>query len=77
MSKTTEIELKRLEAKYTRALNKKEMAHELGDISLRTLERRIEAASDIPEYIKTKTGNIMFPISAVVLYFSERLVRTL
>ncbi len=76
MNNITELELKRLETKYTRALNKKEMAHELGDISLRTLDRRIESASDIPNYIKSKTGIIMFPISAVVLYFSERLIRT-
>jgi len=76
MSEITELELKRLETKYTRALNKKEMAHELGDISIRTLDRRIEAAKDIPHYIKSKTGVIMFPISSVVLYFSERLVKT-
>ena len=76
MSEITELELQRLEAKYTRALSKKEMAHELGDISLRTLERRIEYAQDIPSYIKTKTGYVVFPISAVVIYFSERLIRT-
>ena len=76
MNNIVELELKRLEAKYTRALSKKEMAHELGDISLRTLERRIESAQDVPNYIKTKTGNIVFPIGAVVMYFSERLICT-
>ena len=76
MSEITELELKRLEEKYTRALNKKEMAHELGDISIRTLERRIEASQDIPNYIKSRTGVIMFPISSVVLYFSDRLIKT-
>ena len=76
MSEITELELNRLEKKYTRALNKKEMAHELGDISMRTLDRRIAASQDIPNYIKTKTGAIMFPISSVVLYFSERLIKT-
>ena len=52
------------------------MAHELGAISMRTLDRRIEASQDIPNYIKTKTGAIMFPISSVVLYFSEHLIKT-
>jgi len=32
MNNIVELELKRLEAKYTRALSKKEMAHELGVI---------------------------------------------
>ena len=76
MSDIATLELNRLEGKYKRALSKKEMAHELGDISLRTLERRIESAQDVPNYIKTKTGNIVFPIGAVVMYFSERLIRT-
>ena len=76
MSEITKLELERLEKKYTRALNKKEMAHELGDISIRTLDRRIEASQDIPNYIKAKTGAIMFPISSVVLYFSEHLIKT-
>jgi len=76
MSDIEKLELKRLEDKYTRALSKKDMAHELGEISLRTLERRIESAEDIPNYIKTKTGSVVFPISSVVLYFSERLIRT-
>lgn len=76
MSEITELELQRLEAKYTRALSKKEIAHELGDISIRTLDRRIESAQDIPSYIKSKTGHVVFPISAVVIYFSEQLIRT-
>ena len=76
MNEITQLELQRLEKKYTRALNKKEMAHELGAISMRTLDRRIEASQDIPNYIKSKTGAIMFPISSVVLYFSEHLIKT-
>ena len=75
MSEVTALELKRLEDKYTRALKKPELAHELGGISMRTLERRIESAEDIPSYIKTKTGAIIFPISAVAIYLSQKQVR--
>ena len=75
MSEVTALELKRLEDKYTRALKKPELAHELGGISIRTLERRIESAEDIPSYIKTKTGTIIFPISAVAIYLSQKQVR--
>ncbi len=76
MSDIAQLELERLEKKYTRALNKTEMAHELGNISIRTLDRRIEASHDIPNYIKSKSGVIMFPISAVVLYFSGHIIKT-
>ncbi len=76
MSEITELEMKRLENKYKRALTKKEMAHELGDISIRTLDRRIDTAQDVPSYIKSKTGMIMFPISSVALYFSNQIIRT-
>lgn len=71
-----ELELQRLENKYTRALTKKEVAHELGGISLKTLDRRIAQAIDIPQYKELRTGRVLFPISAVATYLSQGLVRT-
>lgn len=75
MTTQTKLEMERLEAKYHRALDKKETAHEIG-ISLSTLDRRLEKAEDIPQYKKTKTGMILFPLSAVALFLTEDLVRT-
>lgn len=71
-----QTEVARLEAKYHRALSKKEVCHELGNISLKTLERRMEKAVDLPEYKELRTGRIIFPISAVATYLSQGLVRT-
>ena len=70
-----ELEVNRLEDKYHRALVKKEVAHEMG-ISLSTLDRRMEKAEDIPQYKVTKTGTFLFPLSAVALYLTEDLVRS-
>jgi len=67
--------LLRLEAKYGRAITRKEMAHEL-KISPKTLDRRIAACEDLPEYKELKTGAVIFPLVAVATYLSQGLVRT-
>lgn len=68
-------EMLRLEAKYHRALSKKEVAHELG-ISMNTLNRRLENCEDLPEYKELRTGRLIFPISAVATYLSQDLIKT-
>lgn len=75
MSELTQLEIDRLESKYHRALCKTEVAHEMG-ISLSTLDRRIKKAEDLPLYKVTKMGTILFPLSAVALYLTEDLVRS-
>ncbi len=75
MNRLTQLEINRLETKYHRALLKKEVAHEMG-ISLSTLDRRLENAEDLPQYKVTKTGTYLFPLSAVALYLTEDLVRS-
>jgi len=65
----------RLEAKYHRALSRKEVAHELG-ISIKTLERRMEQVADIPQYKELRTGRVLFPISCVATYLSQGLIQT-
>ena len=67
--------LLRLEAKYGRALSRKEMAHEL-KISPKTLDRRIANCEDLPEYKELKTGAVIFPLIAIATYLSQGLVRT-
>ncbi len=76
MNRLTQLEINRLETKYHRALLKKEVAHEMG-ISLSTLDRRLEKAEDLPQYKVTKTGTYLFPLSAVALYLTEDLVRSI
>ena len=75
MNNLTQLEIDRLESKYHRALVKTEVSHEMV-ISLATLDRRLEKAEDIPQYKKTKTGMMLFPLSAVALYLTEDLVRS-
>ena len=75
MSELTQLEMSRLEGKYHRALVKKEVAREIG-ISLSTLDRRLEKAQDVPQYKKTKTGTLLFPLSAVALFLTDGLVRS-
>ena len=70
-----QAELTRLEAKYGKALSKKEMAHEL-DIGLKTLERRIISCEDIPEYKELRTKRVIFPLTAVATYLSMGLIKT-
>ena len=75
MPDLTQLEIQRLEGKYHRALVKKEVAHEMG-ISVSTLDRRLGKAEDLPLYKVTKTGMLLFPLSAVALYLTEDLVRS-
>ena len=75
-AQTYTTELQRLEAKYGRALNKQEMAHEL-NISVKQLERRMAEMENIPNYVEMtgKTGNI-FPITEVAKFFAENTIHT-
>lgn len=68
-------ELDRLETKYGRALNKKEMADEL-HISVRQLERRMISCKDVPNYVGLSTGANIFPITEVAKFFTERQILT-
>ena len=51
--------------------NKKEVAAELG-ISLSTMDRRMASATDIPIYKETRTGTLLFPLSAVAENYVDR-----
>lgn len=70
------LEAARLEDKYHRALDKKEVAHELG-ISVKTLERRMAQGVDVPQYKELRTKRVLFPIGSVAAYLSQGLVQTI
>ena len=67
------LEMNRLDEKYHRAMTKKEVAAELG-ISLSTMDRRIASATDMPSYKETRTGTLLFPLSAVAEFLTSGLV---
>ncbi len=71
------LEMQRLDEKYHRALTKKEVAHELGGISIKTLDKRLEKAEDIPRYKELRTGRLIFPLSSVAEYLTQGLVQTI
>lgn len=71
-----QTEVVRLEAKYTRALDKIQTAHEM-HISVKTLERRIARGVDVPQYKELRTKRVLFPISSVAAYLSQGLVQTI
>lgn len=71
------LEMDRLDEKYHRALTKKEVAHELGGISIKTLDKRIEKSEDIPRYKQLRTGRLMFPLAAVAEYLTGDLIQTI
>lgn len=71
----TELEMKRLESKYNKALNITQCASEL-NISKRTLQRRIESNIDLPMYKEQTGGGVLFPLSAVAQYLTSGLVQT-
>ena len=70
-----QTEVLRLEAKYGRALSKKETAIEL-HISDKVLAERIIQGRDIPDYRESASGRHVFPISAVAAYLTQGLVKT-